>query len=108
MNIITVELNETSYTRFNCFYIERFLKHHNVLHGTVGSRKGGMFHDVIVVTIDEESLFKIKLKYGTLQDAIGSYHKEMKSSCWKEYLSTLDEDSPEIQSLKHMRRYMKE
>lgn len=106
MNIVTVELRETSYTRFNCFYIEKFLKHHSVKYGEVDKRGLGVFYDCMVVMIDEESLFRIKLKYGTLQNAIQSYHKEMQTFCWKEYISSLSPDSLEKQSLNLVKKHM--
>ena len=87
-------LGSLSWSRFHAILVRKFLEDHNAKHIVVSSTELNDFFSCVVVSVDEETLFKIKLKYGSLSNGIDLYNIGERNDIWKEYVHSLGESSP--------------
>lgn len=94
MKTVELMLEGFSWSRFHSILVRKFLEDHDAKHIQISRGDFYDFLTCVVVCVDEETLFKIKLKYGSLYDGVNSYNMGERSAIWKEYVHSLGESSP--------------
>jgi len=89
MKTSKIVIKKMMWSRLNELIAKAFLDSCGAKHAGVAKERVGAFYDCVAIEIDEESLFQITLKHGSLMDGLDSYKEKSSSSVWKEYVNNI-------------------